>query len=488
MSWLMHGPQSLEIGVVCLIWVQKCIDLAHSIRLELELLRHWLFVTEWRSWLLCIMENLIMGKTGEGVFPKDWLHKLNGRPGSLVPVISCRQDWSLFLLEWMFHNAAAMWHKKHQRHTWGLPLEPTETAPEHPSVWTLIGSQDSNLLWVMDQIYKGEYALAPSVLTCTQQEDFMKELWWKLSECMTRAVLWSERMPAELPSRNQRHSEGPVEEDHACEVEWQNGWSKLRKRWTHSRGQSGLRQCQSPSPSCPSQHQSPSPSPPLFCPADERLHYSMENLKLQPRSQESKSRTRWCDASPQREEKPRKQVQFEVDEELGNEPNLPSDSTLFLAEVQPQSEVTLPVYLLSCPPTKSPQHSCALTGGAWPKVLAVMPHGQSHSQSQMRPEEERPDPVNYPHWWIADEMSWSSNPNPHWWREIKACGGTSLGAHIVFMGHNDPAAQHFALQQVATFRLPVAKQEASWWWDAPPTLHGLHSQDFLPALSNPQNF
>ena len=58
----------------------------------------------------------------------------------------------------------------------------------------------------------------------------------------------------------------------------------------------------------------------------------MENLKLQLKSQESKSRTQWCNASLQTEEIPRKQVQFEVDEELSNEPNLPSDLTLFLAE------------------------------------------------------------------------------------------------------------------------------------------------------------
>ena len=45
----MHGPQSWEIRVVCLIQVQKCIDLAYSIRLELELLRNRSFVTEWRS-------------------------------------------------------------------------------------------------------------------------------------------------------------------------------------------------------------------------------------------------------------------------------------------------------------------------------------------------------------------------------------------------------------------------------------------------------
>ena len=45
MSWFMHGPQSWGIRVVCLIWVQKCVDLAHSIRLELESLENSLFTT-----------------------------------------------------------------------------------------------------------------------------------------------------------------------------------------------------------------------------------------------------------------------------------------------------------------------------------------------------------------------------------------------------------------------------------------------------------
>ena len=87
-----------------------------------------------------------------------------------------------------------------------------------------------------------------------------------------------------------------------------------------------------PSPSCPSWHWSPSPSPPWSCPAEEWLQHSLENLKLQPRSLEPKSRAQQCNASPQKEEKLRKQVWFEVDEELSEELDLPSDLILFLAE------------------------------------------------------------------------------------------------------------------------------------------------------------
>ena len=201
----MHGPQSWKIGIVCLIWLQKCMDLAHFIRLELELLRHRSFVTEWRSWLLCIMailqywENRWRSSPKEQAVPTQmadlalWSQLFLDKMKKECPGwnTTCRQKWSLFLLEWMFHNAAAMQHKEHQRCSQGLPLEPTKTALEHPSVWTLVGSRDSNPLQVVEQIYEGKYMVAPCMFNHAQQEDFMKELPRDLSRCMTRAGLQS---------------------------------------------------------------------------------------------------------------------------------------------------------------------------------------------------------------------------------------------------------------------------------------------------------
>ena len=85
-------------------------------------------------------------------------------------------------------------------------------------------------------------------------------------------------------------------------------------------------------------------------------------------------------------------------------------------------------------------------------------------------------------------MSQPSNPHPHWWSEIKASGGTNLGAHIVHMEHNDPVAQHYTLWQVTALRLPMLQQESSGWWDSLPMLHGFCPYDFLPPASDPQNF
>ena len=87
-----------------------------------------------------------------------------------------RQEWNLFLLEWMFQNTTAIWHKECQRQSNRLPLEPSEVAFEHPNEQTLVASRDTNLLQVVEQMYKGEYVVAPRVFTCTQCNDLMKEL------------------------------------------------------------------------------------------------------------------------------------------------------------------------------------------------------------------------------------------------------------------------------------------------------------------------
>ena len=209
-------------------------------------------------------------------------------------------------------------------------IEPTETALEHPSVWTIVGSRDFNLLQVTVQIYKGKYVIASGMFICAQQEDLMKELQRELSSHMTRAFLQGKRGPAELPSRTQRHSQGPDWEDQTLEVKQQDGWSHLDRRRTCSRGRSGLRQCPSPSPSHPSWNWSPSLSPPWCNTADKQLHCSVENLKLQPISGiQGQGIAMWC--LLQKEEKPRKQVWFKIDEELGDELDLPSDLAHFVA-------------------------------------------------------------------------------------------------------------------------------------------------------------
>ena len=87
----MHGPQS-ETRVVCLIWVQKCMDLAHFIRLELELLRHRSFVTELEELITSHYGNFaILGK-GRWSLPKEQAVPIEWQTGPPVPVVSGWDD------------------------------------------------------------------------------------------------------------------------------------------------------------------------------------------------------------------------------------------------------------------------------------------------------------------------------------------------------------------------------------------------------------
>ena len=74
--------------------------------------------------------------------------------------------------------------------------------------------------------------------------------------------------------------------------------------------------------------------------------------------------------------------------------------------------------------------------------------------------------------------------HPCWWKEIRAIRKldieSSLKRYIVMEDLNEPKALDFSHWQAAAFRLPLAQQEASSWWDAPPYFCGLHPYDFLP--------
>ena len=163
---------------------------------------------------------------------------------------------------------------------WRLQAEAAkEMAPEHPAVWTLIGSNYEAILQVAEQVYWGEWTLVPSVLSCQQQDDCMREL-QELKWCMSRAGLQGAPGLAGF-SRSRRHSCGhcvlqthyPSAEPWGIEAAkrpredslmwWSGSWRwhpQLRKR-------SRSRQHQSPSPQCWGQSQSPCPSPLRSSPA-----------------------------------------------------------------------------------------------------------------------------------------------------------------------------------------------------------------------------
>ena len=198
------------------------------------------------------------------------------------------------------------------------------------------------------------------------------------------------------------------------------GQSEAR-RCSHSRGRDWLRWHQSPSPQCPSRHLSPSPSPPQSHPATEQLSCSMEDLNLYMRIWEPRSRAWWSDA-PTPTEKPKKQVRFDVEGELGNDPKLPPGLTLFivegLAEEEDDAPGPVPEESLQLPPSEGPQCWPSHTGGA--RLKAIAHPSPCWYQSWYQLKLEGPDPVKHPHRWIQEEIEkighphWGEGPKTQW--------------------------------------------------------------------------
>ena len=47
---------------------------------------------------------------------------------------------------------------------------------EHLSMWTLIGATDEVIPQVAEQVYQGEWALAPNMLSHQQHDECLREL------------------------------------------------------------------------------------------------------------------------------------------------------------------------------------------------------------------------------------------------------------------------------------------------------------------------
>ena len=120
-------------------------------------------------------------------------------------------------------------------------------------------------------------------------------------------------------------------------------------------------------------------------------------------------------------------------------------------------------------------------GGPHPNV-PVKPSAaaQSQSKSQLK---EMPDTVDHPDQWIKAEMDRVGH-HPCWWKEIRAIKKYTLESapkkYTMESDLSKPKALYFSQWQAVAFRLPLAQQEVSRWWDSPPVAIWLHPQDFLP--------
>ena len=75
--------------------------------------------------------------------------------------------------------------------------------PKHPSICTLLGSTDVEMLKIAEQAYWGECIVVPSVLPHQWHEECMRELHQELTKCMARAGLQN---PARATTRSRRCS------------------------------------------------------------------------------------------------------------------------------------------------------------------------------------------------------------------------------------------------------------------------------------------
>ena len=193
-------------------------------------------------------------------------------------------------------------------------------------------------------------------------------------------------------------------------------------------------------------HKSSSPSPQQSHPADKWLSCFLWDLHLHPRSWESPSQAWRGDAPTNNKDHPplqesmeehppkqwiKKQVWFNTDEELGDDPTLSQDQTTFLvggtAEEQddaPSPSTPLPVDPPGPPTSEGSLHHPTYLGGAHLKVPAKPSAAQSQSQSWLK---EIPDPVNHPSQWILAQMD-KVRAHPHWWKEIRARKKFTWGA------------------------------------------------------------
>ena len=122
-----------------------------------------------------------------------------------------QQEWGLFLLEHLFHNATAIRKRKQQWHAWRCQhflqtAMAEEMAPEHPSIRSLLGSTDDEILEIAEQVYWGQYEAVSSILPHWHQEQFMAELYEELGQNLTRAGLWEATRTGRSPSRGRRCS------------------------------------------------------------------------------------------------------------------------------------------------------------------------------------------------------------------------------------------------------------------------------------------
>ena len=269
------------------------------------------------------------------------------------------QEWGLFLLGHLFHNAVVMRKREMQQHLQRHPHShqskmAKKMAPVHPSVRSLLGSADEEMLKLAKDVYHGWYQVVPSVIPHQCQDQLMGDLHresgqqmmrgglcvntgldqslsrgrvcsWACSQSQTWSPLaetsrkegtstpwqhgcnctWAKWSPSTDSARNKECPHTSSSDEGCCEAthaEWPRGDSTVRcsqSRCRHSLHPSRSQWYWSLSPgnqlqskACPQSCRCVSSSLSPLCSQheDEQLHHSFSNLDLQPQCQESQNR------------------------------------------------------------------------------------------------------------------------------------------------------------------------------------------------------
>ena len=254
----------------------------------------------------------------------------------------------------------------------------------------------------------GGVCASPLELLYQQQEECMMELRQEMSQHMTRVGLREGPAAARLTSHSQRspaaacpcglsthqlgHGEQkqPNDQERTCQWGGPNPGveppSKCRNELQWCWGPSPLESCIETSSIRPIRHSSPSPSPLCCHPVNEQLNCSLSDLHLHPQQQESMSQMQrgstpmhaeGCPPSlhtPMAECPPlslvQKQVWFNLGDDLGEAPSLPTDVANFVGgnASDEQNDPPHPQFPLTLNPHSLHMVMTTHTRGAWPKT------------------------------------------------------------------------------------------------------------------------
>ena len=179
----------------------------------------------------------------------------------------------------------------------------------------------------------------------------------------------------------------------------------------------------------------------------------------------------------------RKKVQFDVEDDLGEDPHLPVNLTSFLQRATADQWKTLQAKLLFWPWTLH-EYLGMMTTSIIPSTWAEFTlRPLTKLQVLVNPDLQRDArPNNPPRHWIKAEIE-RAGTCPRWSKDMKAIWTYSFeDPHKVYSIETEliiPEVEYLFQWQTVVFWLLLAQKEVSGWWESPPSVLRLHHWDFI---------